>query len=137
MLGGSVTLDVSVDNILVIQITDIPNNWGLQSSQDDNGILVRNDPDNDGHNESVSGESLDDIDLDTLLPQLSIGDGSLSDWIRMTDDIDEACKRQINFLQDYPLIPDGVDIHGYICEVESNALRRPHERISEKINTRV
>lgn len=51
--GGSVTLDVSADNILVIQLTDIPDNWVLQSSQDDGGILVRNDPDSDGHNESV------------------------------------------------------------------------------------
>ncbi len=87
--------------------------------------------------ENTTEKSLEDIDLDPSLPQLKIGDASISDWIRMTDDIDKACKRQIEYLQDYPLIPDNVNIHGYIYEVESNALRKPGERISEQINTRV
>ena len=86
--------------------------------------------------ESVADDNLEEVALDPALPELNIGDATFADWIRMTDDIDEACQTQIDLLRDHPLIPDEVDIHGYVYEVESNALRRPGERIAEQINTR-
>lgn len=55
----------------------------------------------------------------------------------MTDDIDEACQMQVEHLREHPLIPEETIIHGYIYEVESDALRRPGERVSEQISTRV
>ncbi len=132
--GGKVTDDVVRSAILSTNFFDTTEiifinhtDCGMMSAPDDAVIEGL---------KSVSEESLEDIDLDPSLPSLNIGDSSISDWIRMTDDIDEACKRQVEYLQDYPLIPDSVDIHGYIYEVESNALRRPNEKISEKINTR-
>ena len=86
--------------------------------------------------EEQAGGSLDEVGLDPALPDLDIGDASVADWVRMTDDIDEACAAQIELLRDHPLIPDHVEIHGYIYEVESDRLRRPGERISERVNTR-
>lgn len=55
----------------------------------------------------------------------------------MTDDIDDACQTQIDLLKAHPLIPEDVTIHGYVYEVESDALRRPGERVADQINTRV
>jgi carbonic anhydrase len=55
----------------------------------------------------------------------------------MTDDIDEACAAQVEYLREYPLVPEGTTIHGYVYEVESDALRRPGERVAEQINTRI
>lgn len=69
--------------------------------------------------------------------ELTIGNATIADWVRMTDDIDEACQAQIDLLRDHPLIHDEVDVHGYVYEVESDALRRPGERVAEQINTRV
>lgn len=83
------------------------------------------------------GGILDDVPLDPALPELNIGDVSISDWARMTDDIDETCQTRVDRLRDHPLIPDEVDIHGYVYEVESNALRRPGECVAEQVNTRV
>jgi len=34
-----------------------------------------------------------------------------------------------------PLIPEEVVVHGYVWEVERSRLRRPYERLSEKVNT--
>ena len=86
--------------------------------------------------EAAAGGSIEEVDLDPSLPTLSIGDASLADWVRMTDDIDVACKAQVDYLEAHPLVPDDVTVHGYVYEVESDALRRPGERIAERINTR-
>ena len=87
--------------------------------------------------EKAAGQPLQDIDLNPALPELNIGDASLSDWIFMTDDIDQACQQQIELLKKHPFIPDKVEVHGYIYEVESGNLRRPGERISEEISKRI
>jgi carbonic anhydrase len=110
--------------IIVINHTDC----GMMSASDDavtEGLAAATDG------------SLDDVPLDPSLPSLSIGDASLADWARMTDDIDDACQAQIDYLEEHPLIPAEVDIHGYVYEVESDALRRPGERVAEQVNTRV
>lgn len=132
--GGKVTDDVirsaalttnffETNEIIIINHTDC----GMMSAPDSAVV--------DGLKQQAGG-SLDDVDLNPALPELNIGDASLEDWVYMTDDIDQAAQQQIDYLRNHPLIPDEVKVHGYIYEVESGALRRPGERISEKINTR-
>ena len=132
--GGKVTDDVirsaalstnffDTTEIIVVNHTDC----GMMSAPDDAVVSGLED---------VAGGDLDDVDLNPALPSLSIGDASIADWVWMTDDIDDACQTQIDLLEEHPLIPDSVTVHGYVYEVESNALRRPGERVSEEINTR-
>ncbi|MGI6417509.1 MAG: hypothetical protein ACOX1P_17775 [Thermoguttaceae bacterium] len=52
----------------------------------------------------------------------------------MFDDVDETCAKQVQLLRECPLIPDDVSIHGYVWEVERMALRRPHFRLSDRVN---
>ncbi|RZV11371.1 carbonic anhydrase [Natrinema hispanicum] len=132
--GGKVTDDVirsaalstnffDTTEIIVVNHTDC----GMMSAPDE--AIV------DGL-EDVAGGSLDDVDLNPALPSLEIGDASIAEWVAMTDDIDEACQAQLDYLEAHPLVPDEVTVHGYVYEVESDALRRPGERVSEEINTR-
>jgi len=86
--------------------------------------------------EALSGDGLEGVTLDPSLPALSLGDAGVGEWLRMADDIDEACRRQVEFLRDHPWIPDDVEIHGYVYEVESGYLRRPGGRIAEGISRR-
>ena len=133
--GGKVTDDVirsaalttnffETIEIIIVNHTDC----GMMSAPDDAVV--------DGL-EAAAGGDLDDIALDPAFPELTIGDASLAEWVRMTDDIDEACQAQIEYLREHPMIPESVTVHGYIYEVESNALRRPGERVAEQVNTRV
>jgi carbonic anhydrase len=133
--GGKVTDDVirsaalstqffDTTELIVINHTDC----GMMSAPDDAVT--------EGLEAAASG-SLDNIDLDPSLPSLEIGDTSISKWVRMTDDIDEACEAQVEYLRKHPLIPEETTIHGYIYEVESRELRRPGERVAEQVNTRV
>jgi carbonic anhydrase len=55
----------------------------------------------------------------------------------MTDDIDEACAAQVEYLHEHPWIPEEVTVTGYVHEVESDELGRPGERVAERVNTRV
>jgi carbonic anhydrase len=132
--GGKVTADVvrsaalttnffDTTEIIVVNHTDC----GMMSAPDD--AIVEG-------LEALAGGSTDGVDLDPALPSLDIGDASLADWVRMTDDIDEACRTQVELLERHPLIPDDVTVHGYVYAVESDALRRPGERIAEEISTR-
>lgn len=132
--GGTVTDDVirsaalstnffETTEIVVLNHTDC----GMMSAPDDavvEGLAA------------AAGGDLSGVDLDPSLPALSIGDASVADWVRMTDDIDEACRAQVEHLRAHPLVPDGTEVHGYVYEVESDALRRPGARIAERINTR-
>jgi carbonic anhydrase len=133
--GGKVTDDVirsaalstnffDTEEIVVVNHTDC----GMMSAPDD-AVL-------EGL-ERAAGGSLEDVPLDPALDELNIGDASLAEWVRMTDDIDEACRTQVDLLREHPLIPDDTRIHGYVYEVESDALRRPGERIGEEISTRL
>ena len=131
--GGKVTDDVirsaalttnffETDEIIVINHTDC----GMMSATDE---AVR-----DGFADRVS--DLDGADLDPSLPELSIGDADLMDWVKMTDDIDDACAAQVEYLRQSEFIPDDVTISGYVYEVESETLRQPHGRIAEEISQR-
>ena len=131
--GGKVTDDVirsaalttnffETDEIILINHTDC----GMMSAPDE---AVR-----EGF-EAEAGD-LDQIDLDPSLPALNIGDADIMDWVKMTDDIDEACATQVEHLRQSELIPDSVTITGYVYEVESGELRRPGDRVGEIISER-
>ncbi|WP_348608187.1 beta-class carbonic anhydrase [Halobaculum rarum] len=135
--GGKVTDDVirsaalttnffETDEIVVVNHTDC----GMMSASDDDvaaGLEAQAE---------AAGVDLDEVDLDPALPELDIGDASVAEWVRMTDDIDEACAAQVEFLENHELIPDGVTVSGYVYEVESGELRRPGERVAEEISER-
>jgi len=129
--GGKVTDDVirsaalttqffDTEEIIVINHTDC----GMTSASDEAVV--------DGL--TAAGE---DVDLDPALPELDIGDASLADWVKTTDDVDEACAAQVEYLREHPWIPEDVTVTGYVYEVESDELRRPGERVAAQVNTRV
>ena len=131
--GGKVTDDVirsaalttnffDTEEIIVVNHTDC----GMMSAGDEDVVAGL---------EAQAGD-LDDVDLDPALPELTIGDASLAEWVRMTDDIDEACAAQVAYLEEHELIPDDVTVTGYVYEVESGELRRPGDRIAEEISER-
>jgi carbonic anhydrase len=131
--GGKVTDDVirsaalttnffDTDEIIVINHTDC----GMMSAPD---AAVR-----DGL--AAQAGDLEDVDLDPSLPELSIGDADIMDWVKMTDDIDEACAAQVEYLRQSELIPDDVTVSGYVYEVESGELREPGDRIAAEISER-
>lgn len=132
--GGKVTDDVirsaalstnffDTDEIIIINHTDC----GMMSAPDE-AVL-------DGLQQAAGG-NFDDIALNPALPELNLGEASILDWVYLTDDIDVACRQQVAYLRNHPLIPDAVEVHGYIYEVESGSLRRPGERIAEEISVR-
>ena len=135
--GGKVTDDVirsaalttnffETDEIVVVNHTDC----GMMSASDDDvaaGLEAQAE---------AAGVDLDEVDLDPALPELDIGDASVAEWVRMTDDIDEACAAQVEFLENHELIPEDVTVSGYVYEVESGELRRPGERVAEEISER-
>jgi carbonic anhydrase len=131
--GGKVTDDVirsaaltvnffDTDEIIVVNHTDC----GMMSASDE---AVR---------EGLEAQAgvLDDTDLDPSLPELNIGDADVMDWVKMTDDIDEACAAQVEYLRQSDLIPDDVAVSGYVYEVESGELRMPGDRVAEEISER-
>jgi len=131
--GGKVTDDVIRSAALTLQFFDTEEI--LVVNHTDCGMMSAPDEDVVGGLEAAAGGALDGVDLDPALPELTIGDASIAEWVRMTDDIDEACAAQVSYLADHPLIPD-VPVTGYVYEVESGHLRRPGERIGEDISER-
>lgn len=77
------------------------------------------------------------VPLDPALPGLSLANpDDFGPWIRMFGNVDETAVRQAELLRHHPLIPAHVTIHAYVYEVETGRLRQPHERLSERVNTR-
>jgi len=131
--GGKVTDDVirsaalttnffDTDEIIVINHTDC----GMMSAPDE---AVR-----EGLEAQVG--DLDVADIDPSLPALSLGDADIMDWVKMADNIDEACAAQVEYLRQSEFIPDDVAVSGYVYEVESGKLRQPHGRLAEEISER-
>jgi carbonic anhydrase len=121
--AGLVTNFFGIEEIIVLNHTDC----GMMSAPDDavvEGLLER------------AGGDLSDVPLDPSLPELNIGDADLADWVRMTDDVDEACAEQVRLVEEHAMIPDDVTVSGYVYEVESGELRRPGERVAEEISER-
>ena len=81
------------------------------------------------------GIDLDNVPLDPSLPELTLQPGAFAKWLRMFDDVDEICARQVEYVRNHPLIPDHVTVSGWVYEVETGRLRPPHQRISEHVNT--
>ncbi|MEN6496818.1 MAG: carbonic anhydrase [Thermoguttaceae bacterium] len=81
------------------------------------------------------GIELDQVQLDPALPEWKLAAGTFPQWVKTFSDVDETCVRQVELLRTCPLIPAQVAIHGYVWEVERMALRRPHVRLSEMVNT--
>ncbi len=75
------------------------------------------------------------VPLDPALPELRLEPGAFARWLKTHTDVDEACLRQVELLRGHPFIPDEVEINGYVYEVESDRLRRPHVRLAEMVNT--
>jgi carbonic anhydrase len=81
------------------------------------------------------GIDVDAVAIAPALPELKLRKGVFSTWIKTFTDVDAITIKQVELLRNSPLIPDDVVIHGYIWEVETQSLRRPYERLSEKVNT--
>ncbi|MCM0590198.1 MAG: beta-class carbonic anhydrase [Gloeotrichia echinulata DVL01] len=81
------------------------------------------------------GIDVDEVTIDPSLPELKLPKGVFSKWIKTFTNVDEICVKQVELLRNSRLIPEDVVIHGYIWEVETMSLRRPYERLSEKVNT--
>ncbi len=131
--GGKVTDDVirsaalttnffDTEEIIVVNHTDC----GMMSAPDE-AI-------HEGLEAQTGG--LDEADIDPSLPELSLGDADVMDWVKMTDDVDEACAAQVAYLEQSSFIPDDVTVTGYVYEVESGELREPGERVAEEISER-
>jgi carbonic anhydrase len=131
--GGKVTDDVirsaalttnffDTDEIIVLNHTDC----GMMSAPDE---AVR-----EGLEDQTDG--LDTADIDPSLPALNLGEADVMDWVKMTDDIDEACEAQVEYLRASSFIPDDVTVSGYVYEVESGELRQPTDRVAEEISER-
>ena len=133
--GGKVTDDVirsaaltthffDTTGIVVVNHTDC----GMMSASDEAVV--------EGLDAAIEG-NLGDVPIDPALPELTIGDASIADWVQMTDDIDDVCRQQVAYLREHPLVPEEVTVNGYVYEVESGALRRPGEPIAEDVSIRV
>lgn len=83
----------------------------------------------------IQGINLEEVSIDPALPELKLSQGAFSKWIKTFTNVDETCLKQVELLRSSPLIPEDVVVHGYIWEVETGRLRRPYERLSEKVNT--
>lgn len=81
------------------------------------------------------GINIDEVSIDPALPQLKLPKGVFSKWIKTFTDVDQVCLKQVELLQSSPLIPQDVVVTGYIWEVETGSLRRPYQRLSQKVNT--
>ncbi len=75
--------------------------------------------------------------LNPALPKLQLEDqkNQIAHWLQMFTDVDAVSEKQVELLRNSPFIPREVAIQSYIWEVESNSLRRPYNRLSEKVNT--
>jgi carbonic anhydrase len=81
------------------------------------------------------GINPDEVEIDPALPELKLPAGAFPRWIKTFTNVDDICLKQVELLRNSPLIPKDVVIHGYVWEVENMKLRRPHARLSEKVNT--
>jgi len=77
------------------------------------------------------------LPLDPAIPDLGYfpDEKAFTQWFRMFDNVDDTTEKQVQILRDYPLIPKDVKIHGYVYEVETGRLRKPHKTLSNRVNT--
>lgn len=78
----------------------------------------------------------DNINIDPAVPELTFSQrGIFGKWIRMFENVDDACVAQVELLRNHPLIPKDIAVHGYVYEVETGVLRPPHKSLSRRVNT--
>jgi carbonic anhydrase len=84
------------------------------------------------------GIDIDSVQLNPALPELTLQNQkqTFEKWIGTFNNVDDMCQQQVELLKKSPLIPDDIVIHGYIWQVESMSLRRPHEKIHDKVDTK-
>lgn len=81
------------------------------------------------------GIDVDNVPIDPSLPELKLDSDNFAKWIRMFDDVDEICAKQVEYVRNHPLIPDHITVSGWVWEVETGCLRPPHGLVSDKVNT--
>lgn len=83
------------------------------------------------------GISIENTPLNPAVPELQLKDPikDFATWLQLNTDIDATCIKQVELMRSSPFIPEDVTIHGYIWEIESMQLRRPFNRLSQKVNT--
>ncbi len=81
------------------------------------------------------GIDLHGISINPTFPHFKLQDSDFTKWIQTFTDIDLSCEQQVKLIKDSPLIPQDIVVHGYIWEVENMKLRRPHCKMSERVNT--
>ncbi|GBC71177.1 Beta-carbonic anhydrase 1 [Candidatus Calditenuaceae archaeon HR02] len=78
-----------------------------------------------------------ELAIDPLLPALGLkGEKEFANWFKFFTDlgveyIDDIVIKNVEALRNSPLIPRDVAITGYVYEVETHRLRKPHQRIWE------
>ncbi len=85
----------------------------------------------------AKGINLEKSPLNPAVPELQLQDPvkDFAKWLQLFTNIDDACVKQVELMRSSPFILDDVAIHGYVWEIESMSLRRPHNLLSEKVNT--
>lgn len=79
----------------------------------------------------------ENIPLDPALPELVLSDPkAVEKWFKTFDNVDDITVAQVEYLRNHPLIPKDTIINGYIYEVETGQLRKPHQILGRKVNTR-
>lgn len=93
----------------------------------------------DGVVQALSNQGVDisNVQVDPEVSELQLDPSAFGKWIRMFDhrSVDEICEAQINYVRNHPLIPGSVTVSGWIWEVETNSLRKPHERLARRVNS--
>ncbi len=84
-----------------------------------------------------SGINTSTVELNPALPELTLQnqEQTFEQWVGTFANIDDMCQKQVALLKESPLIPDDIIINGYIWQVESMSLRKPHEKVHDKVNT--
>ena len=74
------------------------------------------------------GIDIDNAVINPSLPALKLENQkkNFAQWLQAFSDVDATCKKQVELLRHSPLIPEDVEIHGYVWEVETMTLRRPN-----------
>jgi carbonic anhydrase len=77
------------------------------------------------------------LDLSTLapdpgLPAFRLTGEDVSAWWKMQSNIDDTTLAQIEAFQKHPLIPKDISVTGYVYEVETGRLRKPHVVYAEQ-----
>ena len=83
------------------------------------------------------GVDIDNLTLDSTLPELKLDAGSFAKWIGMMDDVDQTCMKTVETFKNHPLIPNDITVSGWVWEVETRRLRAPTQDADKRARTDV